>query len=203
MRKLLILCTALFCLSLNASAQDSTAALDSGSSEAEPAAPVPASLIPADREPWQIGVGFQYQHYNVLGLKFHDFAYQAGVTRYFNNYLGVEGTVLTGFGHAGSNPSITAKSLFLGGGAHISVLDRPHWEPWVHVLVGWERFRFTESNVLGNNSHAAFLAGGGLDYKIHSGRLYWRVQGDFFGTNIGPPGFSKDYFFGTGLVLNF
>jgi hypothetical protein len=201
MRKLFILCTTLFCVSLTASAQDSTATLDASSTES--AEPAPSHFIPADRDPWQIGVGFQYLHFNVLGQKFHDFAYQAGVTRYFTNSFGVEGTVLAGFGHAGTNGSITAKSLFLGGGPHYSIHNTAHLEPWVHVLVGWERFRFTQSNVLGSNSHAAFLAGGGLDYKIHSGRLFWRVQGDFMGTNVGPPGFSKNYFFGTGLVLNF
>lgn len=204
MRKISILCAALFCLSLTASAQDATGAFDATASPAEPAAP--ASLIPPDRDPWQINLGFQYQHYNVLGLKFHDLAYQASVTRYFNNWFGVEGTGIAGFGHAGSNPSITANSLFLGGGAHISLFSSSHFEPWAHVLVGWERFRFTESNILGNNSHAAFIAGGGLDYKISGSRLYWRVQGDFFGTNLatGPNmSFSKDYLIGTGVVLNF
>ena len=67
------------------------------------------------------------------------------------------------------------------------------------MIVGWERFRFTQSRRLGNNSHAAFMGGGGVDYKIGNGRLYWRVQADFMGTNIGPPSFSKNYFVGTGL----
>jgi hypothetical protein len=146
---------------------------------------------------------FQYLHFNVLGESFHNFGYQAGVTRYFNNWFAVEGTAIAGFGNAGTSPSITAKSLFLGGGPHISLHNYEHFEPWVHVIVGWERFRFTESNVLGDNSHAAFMAGGGVDYKIGNGRVYWRVQGDFMGTNVGPPGFSKNYSVGTGLVLNF
>jgi len=201
MRKLSVLCAALFCFSLTASAQDSTAAFDASNSASEPAA-APASLIPADREPWQLGVGFQYLQFNVLGLKFHDFGYQADVTRYFNNWFGIEGTAIAGFGNAGSNPHIDAKSLFLGGGPHISLHNSNHFEPWVHVIAGWERFRFTQSATFGSNSHAAFLAGAGLDYKIGSGRLYWRVQGDFLGTNVGPT-FSKNYSFGTGLVLNF
>jgi hypothetical protein len=201
MRKLTILCAALFCLSLTASAQDSTAAFDASPDPSEPAAP--ASLIPADREPWQIGMGFQFQQYNVLGQKFHDFAYQADFARYFNNWFAVEGTGIAGFGSAGSSPSITANSLFLGGGPHVSIYRSSHFEPWAHVIVGWERFRFTESNTLGSNSHAAFLAGGGLDYRIASGRLYWRVQADFMGTNVGGNSFSENYFIGTGLVLNF
>jgi hypothetical protein len=201
MRKLLVLCAALFCLSLAASAQDSTGALDASSSESEPAAP--ASLIPADREPWQIGAGFQYlQFNNVMGLKFHDFGYQADVARYLSNWFAVEGTAIAGFGNTGTSPNINAKSFFIGGGPHVTVYNSAHLEPWVHLLVGWERFRTTQGATFGTNSHAAFMAGGGLDYKIGGGRLSWRVQGDFMGTNVGPA-FSKNYSIGTGLVLNF
>jgi hypothetical protein len=202
MRKLSILCAALFCLSLTASAQD-FAAPDAAETASEPAAPAaPASLIPADRDPWQVGVGFEYLHYNVLGLKFHNLGYQANVTRYLSNWFGVEGTAILGFGNAGGSPTIDAKSMFLGGGAHISVYNSNHLEPWVHVLAGWDRFRFTQTATRGVASHAAFLAGGGLDYKIRGGRIYWRIQGDYIGTNVGPS-LSTNYSIGTGLVLNF
>jgi hypothetical protein len=200
MRKLWVLCAALFCLSLTASAQDSTAAFDASSSASEPAAP--ASLIPADREPWQLGVEFQYTQFNVLGQKFHNFGYQANVTRYLNNWFGVEGMASAGFGHTGANPSVDAKSFFIGGGPHISLHESTHFEPWVHVIAGWERFRFTQSATLGSPSHAAFMAGGGIDYKIGGGQIYWRLQGDYIGTNIGPT-FSSNYSFGTGFILNF
>jgi hypothetical protein len=200
MRKLSVLCAALFCLSLTASAQDSTAAFDASTSASEPAAP--ASLIPADREPWQLGVGFQYMQFNVLGVKFHDFGYKADITRYLDNWFGLEGTVITGFGNAGGSPTIDAKSFFIGGGPHISLYNTNHLEPWVHVIAGWERFRFTQTTTLGSNSHAAFLAGAGLDYKLGGGRISWRVQGDYLGTNVGG-GISANYSFGTGLILNF
>ena len=198
MRKLTILCSALFLFSLTASAQDSTAAFDATNSAGEPAAP--ASLIPADREPWQLGVGFQYLHFKVLGQNFHNFGYKADVTRYLSNWFGVEGVVVAGFGHTGNN--IDAKSFFIGGGPHVSLYNANHFEPWVHVIGGWERFRFTQGGGLGSNSHAAFQAGGGVDYKISSGRIYWRVQGDYIGMNLGT-GISSNYSIGTGLVLNF
>jgi hypothetical protein len=200
MCKLSILCAALFCFSLTASAQDSTAAFDASATASEPAAP--ASLAPADRDPWQIGAGFQYSHFNVLGQTFHNLGYQADVTRYLNNWFGVEGVANAGFGHVDNSSGIDAKTFFIGGGPHISVYDSAHLEPWVHVVVGYERFRFTQTAALGSIGHAAFMGGGGLDYKIGGGRLYWRVQGDFIGTNVGP-GISKNYSFGTGLVLNF
>jgi hypothetical protein len=147
-------------------------------------------------------LGFDYLHFNVLGVQFHDYAYQADVTRYLNNWFGIEGTVIAGFGHVEGAPNIDAKSIYLGGGPHISLYNNRHFEPWVHVLVGWERLRFTQGGTLGSNSHAAFYAGGGLDYKIRSSRLFWRVQGDYIGTNFGPK-ITTNYAIGTGLVLNF
>ncbi len=200
MRKFLFLYAMLLFLAVTGSAQDPAAAFDANNSAAEAASP--ASLIPADREPWQLGIGFQYVHFNALGQSFHNFAYQAGVTRYLNDWFGIEGTTTAGFGHTGTSPSIDAKSFFIGGGPHISVFNSNHFEPWVHFIGGWERFRFAQTTTLGSDSHAAFMAGGGVDYKIGSGRLYWRLQGDFLGSNFGPT-FSKDYSFGTGLILNF
>jgi hypothetical protein len=205
MRKLTILCVALFCFSLAASAQDSPAAFDvaSPASEAAPApAPAPPSLLPSDRDPWQVGLGFEYLHFHVLGLQFHDYAYKAQVTRYLNNWFGVEGSVIAGFGHVEGAPKIDAKSVFFGGGPHVSLYNNRHIEPWAHVLVGWERLRFTQTTTLGSPSHAAFYAGGGVDYKIHSSRLFWRVEGDYIGTNFGPT-ITTNYAFGTGLILNF
>jgi predicted cobalt transporter CbtA len=200
MRKFFILCAALFCLSLTASAQDSTAAFDASSSESDPAAPAP--FIPADREAWQLGAGFQYVHFNVLGQNFHNFAYRGDVTRYFTNSVGVEGTAIVGFGNEGGNSSQVANSLFIGGGPHVSLKNTGRFEPWVHALIGWQRFRFTQSGTLGSNSGYAFLLGGGVDYKIGEGRLYWRVQGDYLGAHVGSS-FSSNYAFGTGLILNF
>ncbi len=169
MRKLTILCMALFCLSLTASAQDSPAAFDAASPASEPAAP--ASLIPSDRDPWQLGVGFQYLHFNVLGVKFHDLAYKAEVTRYLNNWFGVEGTAIAGFGHVESNSSIDAKSVFLGGGRTFPFTIPGTLSRGRTCLVGWEHLRFTQTTTLGSASHAAFYAGGGVDYKIRCGRI--------------------------------
>jgi hypothetical protein len=200
MRKLLVLCAALFCLSLTAAAQDSTAAFDASSSASEPAAPSP--FIPVDREAWQVGLGFQYLQFNVLGQKFHDFGFRGDVTRYFNNWFGLEGAAIAGFGHTGATPSQTANSFFIGGGPHLSMHSYSRFDPWAHVLIGLQHFRFTQAGAVGSNSFDAIIAGGGVDYKIGAVPIFWRVQGDFIGTSIGSS-MTKNYSFGTGLVLNF
>jgi hypothetical protein len=199
MRKLLILCGVLLCMTLTAAAQESTAAFDASSPASEPAAP--ASLTPPDREAWQLGLGFQYQSYDLLGRKFHTLGYNVGLTRYINNWFGIEGVGTFGFGSTGSAPSLDAKSFFVGGGPHVALNNSSRFEPWIHVLAGWQHFRFTQTSTIGSNSAVGFMGGGGVDYKFAS-RAHWRIQGDFIGTRFGPT-IERSYSVGTGLVFNF
>src|SRR5712691_3667212 len=121
MPRLLTLCAGILCLSLTAAAQAFTAALDATSPTPEAAAPAPATLYPSERYPWQLGMGFQYQHYNALGFKFHDLGFNTGMTRYVNNWFGAELGTAMGFGHTVGSPSFVSKSFFLGGGPHVAV----------------------------------------------------------------------------------
>jgi opacity protein-like surface antigen len=194
-----VICGALLCLSLTASAQDSAAALDTSSTAAEPG--MPAEYSPTDREAWQLDVGYQYQHYKVLGQTFHDQGYHVGVTRYLSNWYGIEADAVMGFGHTSTPLNLVAKSFFVGGGPHISIYRTKRLEPWTHALVGWQHFRFSQSSTVGSNSALGFMAGGGVDYKI-SDALSWRIQGDFIGSHFQNT-IDKNYSFGTGVVLNF
>jgi hypothetical protein len=196
MWKLIILCGAFLCLSLTATANDSAGALDASSSASAPAAPAPISLQPSDRQPWQVGVGFKYQHLEPYGLNFYNLGFNADITRYVNNWLGVEGGVVTCFGHTGPG----ACSIFVGGGPHIVVMNKTRLEPWVHVLLGMEHFRFTQTSGLGSNTAFGIMAGGGVDVKI-KGPISWRVQGDYLGTHFQST-FQTNYSFGTGLVIS-
>jgi opacity protein-like surface antigen len=205
MSKFVILCGAILCLSMSAAAQDSTVAFDASSTAAEPAAP--ASFSPPDRDAWQVGAGFQYQHFGVFGLSFHNLGFNSEVTRYFNNWVGIEGAAEMGWGHTNTTPtvprSLVAKSLFVGGGPHIVVSNNSRVEPWGHVLVGLEHFRFTQSGSpsLGSNSAFGFQAGGGIDFKI-GGHVNWRVQADYVGSRFQST-IQSNYSFGSGLVFGF
>jgi hypothetical protein len=179
MRKFLVICGAVLCLSLTAAAQE--------------------------RSPWQLGFGYQYQHYdNIQGENFHNNGLNASVTRYASNWFGVEGTITAGFGHTDGTPSLVAKSVFFGGGVHIAVPNESRIEPWFHVLAGGHHFRFTQTGTLGSMTSAAFMAGGGVDFKL-GGRASWRVQADYIGTHFTTPTAytQSNYSVGTGLVINF
>lgn len=233
MRKILIFCGALLCLSLPVAAQEIATAFDTGSPLNDPAAapaaepapvpepalapnpapaavpaPAPVHFEPSDREEWQLGLGFQYSHFAAFGLNWHNIGYDGSLTRYVNDWFGIEGAVLAGFGHSSTSPQIPraldAKSLFAVGGPHIAFSNKTKFEPWGHVLVGLAHFRFTQTNNtvgLGSNSALGFLAGGGVDVKL-GGRAYWRIQADYVETHFLSKA-ENNYSFGSGLVFNF
>jgi hypothetical protein len=195
MRKLLVLCSGILFLSLTSSAPSAH-----------------AQIWAPDHGPIQIGIGYQYSHYDVLGTTFHNhgenatFAYHVfdpltGATSRITAAL--EGTVASGFGgHAtGFPPSVEAKSVFLGGGPHLALESSSRLEPWVHLLVGLDHLRFTQTSTLGTANAFGFMAGGGVDVKL-AGPIAWRVQADYLGTHFSS-WIQSNYSFGTGLVINF
>jgi hypothetical protein len=199
MLKLLVLCGTILCLSMTAAAQDAPAAFDASSPAGEPAAPV--TFHPSSRAPWQLGIGYQYQHFGALGQTFHTNGLNTDITGYLNNWLGVEGTAVVGFGRTTTTPTFVAKTFFIGGGPHIAIPTQGRFEPWAHLLVGWEHFRFAQTSTVGSNSALGLMGGGGVDFKLGS-RLYWRAQVDYIGTRF-QSAMQSNYSFGTGLVLNF
>jgi opacity protein-like surface antigen len=164
-----------------------------------------------DRGPLQVGIGYQYQHYNVLGQTFHDNGYNADLSLHVFDWItgaslrvavAAEGTMAFGFGgHTGGTPNLEAKSLFIGGGPHVSIESRSRIEPWLHVLPGWQHFRFTQTSTLGSNNAFGFMAGGGLDFKLNP-RVYWRVQADYIGTRF-QSAVQSNYSIGSGVVFYF
>lgn len=215
MRRTLIFCGAFLCMSLPAAAQEIATAFDTSSPASESAAapapapdpiPAPVDFTPSDRDEWQLGVGFQYQHFHVFNLAFHDLGYNASITRYFNDWFGIEGTAIMGWGHTSPTAAVPfhldAKSLLVMGGPHVAFSNKSRIEPWGHVVVGLAHFRFTQTGTgLGSNSSFGFLAGGGVDVKLGA-RAYWRIQGDYVETHFQSLS-ENNYSFGSGLVFNF
>jgi hypothetical protein len=192
MRKLLLLCGTILCLSVTAGAQDGAASFDATGTAPEPSAPI--SFQVEGRTPWQLGAGYQYQHLKPLGQTFHTNGYNVSITRFLSDWVGVEAAAIMGFGS--STTGIHTKSLFIGGGPHAAINENGRFEPWVHGLIGLEHIK-----TAAGTSGLGFIWGVPLDFKIGA-RLSWRVQGDFLGTRFN--GFMQSgYSFGTGAILNF
>jgi hypothetical protein len=170
----------------------------------------PGIYVP-ERGCFELGVGYQYQHFNALGTRFHTHAYNADFGMHLFDLVtgadgrltaGAEGVVTAGFGgHTGGNPSLDVKTLFVGVGPHIALENTSRFEPWIHGLVGWEHLRFTQTATLGSNSALGYVLGGGVDFKLNP-KIFWRVQGDYVGTHF-QSDLQSNYSIGTGIVLHF
>lgn len=170
----------------------------------------PGIYVP-DRGCFQLGVGYEYQHFNVLGTSFANHDYNVNFTMHLFDWLtGAEGRLTVGAeaalnggfdGHTSGTPSLDAKSIFVGGGPHVAIANRSRFEPWAHVLFGLQHFRFTQGPTLGSNNAFGFEAGGGVDIRL-APRVSWRVEGNYVGTHFQST-IQSNYGAGTGLVLSF
>lgn len=204
MRKILIFCGAVLSLSLGVAAP-SIAGPCSQQTEA------PGIFVP-DRGCAEFGFGYQYQSYhNLLGRKFHTNGYNVDVGVHLFDWLtgasgrltvSAEGNAAFGFGGRTTGvPTLKAKTMFLGAGPHIAIENTSRFEPWVHVLVGLERFRFSQNPPFGSNSDLGYMAGGGLDVRLNRA-VYWRFQGDYLGTRFQSREQSH-YSVGSGILFYF
>lgn len=202
-RRLMVLCGTALCLCL-ISAFPSFADPCAEQSEA------PGIFVPV-RGCFDLGMGYEYQHFNVLGTTFHNNDFNLNIGMHLFDWVtgaagrltvGVEGAATAGFGgKAAGNPPLDVKSVFLGAGPHIAIESKSRFEPWIHGLAGWERLRFTQTGTLGANSTLGYMIGGGVDIRLAS-RVYWRFQADYLGTHY-QSSLQSNYSTGSGIILYF
>jgi hypothetical protein len=139
-------------------------------------------------DPWQIAIGYQYNRDNLLGSPFNTHGVNISLARYFGRWIGVEAQVGVGFlgntGQTTTPPNLGAKSIFVGAGPRLAIRNRSRFEPWGHLVVGMEHFRFSQtSGLLGSNNALAGVAGGGVDVYLNA-RLALRVEADAMGSRF-------------------
>lgn len=203
MCRFIVLCGAILCVWL-------TAAVPSFAGPCTEQSEAPGIFVPT-RDCFELGIGYQYQHFDVLGSEFHNNDYNANFDMHLFDLVtgadgrltvGVEGAATAGFGgNTGGNPSLKVKSLFLGAGPHLAIENKSRFEPWVHGLVGWEHLRFTQTATLGSNSALGYMVGGGVDIRL-TPQLYWRFQADYLGTHF-QSSLQSNYSTGSGIVFHF
>jgi len=157
-------------------------------------------------DPWRLAISYQYNRDNLVGSPFNTHGINISGTRFFGRWFGAEGQVGVGFlgktGQTTTPPNLNAKSLFAGAGPRLALRTRSRYEPWAHLIVGVEHYRFSQTaGVLGSNTAVAGLAGGGMDIFLET-HLAVRVEADavgsrFFSTN------QRSFQVVTGLVLSF
>ena len=156
--------------------------------------------------PWQISVGYQYNRVNLVGSPFNTDGVNVSFARFLKRWLAVEADLSGGFlgktGQTTTPPNLSVKSVFVGAGPRFVFHNHTRYEPWAHVLVGVEHFRFSQTaSVLGSNTAVAGPAGGGLDIYLKPYAAV-RIEADavgshFFSTN------QRSFQAIGGLVFNF
>jgi len=159
------------------------------SEAAEPVPAVPANPAPPpdpkflyggrDDYRWQLGLGASWERFRSSVFNASAVGLNTSVAYYTNDWLGIEGNLMTGFA-----PTIFAhehvKLFNFTGGPKIAWRQR-RWEPWVHGLVGFSHEQ-PQTAFGGRNAFAAQV-GGGADYRINP-RLSARLQGDWLHTQF-------------------
>jgi len=230
MKMFLALCGAVLCFAAVAAAGDTplapatsnsetasaTSALPEAPSAAPAATPAPARSSGTRRArafqeySWQLGISYAYERVRPNGGEtFHLMGISTHIAYYFTNSIGLKGVVEPLFGTTPATlgsfntaPSLKMRQVFFGGGPVYAFHNSSRLEPWVHGLFGGVHLRLTQTAALpGTVNTFAFQGGGGVDYKIRP-RLYWRAEGDYFGTRYFSK-FQHNFAFKTGIVFNF
>jgi hypothetical protein len=141
-----------------------------------------------DQYPWQFAAGYQYNRDNLLGSPFTTHGANFSLARYFGRWIGAEAQVGVGFhgktGQTTTPPNLDAKSLYAGIGPRLRYRNSSRFEPWVHLTVGIEHFRFSQTaGLLGSNNAFAGDAGGGVDVYL-TPRLAFRAEADAVGSRF-------------------
>jgi opacity protein-like surface antigen len=164
--------------------------ITNATSLAEPRSfPAPAEAVPAAPDPkfaygsrddfrWQLALG-------VSVLRFRSSIYYAtgvgtntAVTYFTNEWLGVEGNIITAFAPT-INLNEHIKYLSYGAGPKIAWRGRK-WEPWAHTIIGGAHI---QPLAAGSRSGFGLQVGGGADYRILP-HLSARVGVDWVRTHL-------------------
>ncbi len=155
---------------------------------------------------WEVAIGYQYNRDNLLGSPFNTHGLNVSATRYFGRWLGAEAQLGTGFfgnsGQTSTPPNLDVKSTFFGAGPRVAWRTLGRFEPWAHLVVGVEHYRFSQTaGLLGSNTALAGAAGAGVDYFLlpHIGL---RAEGDFIGSRFFSTN-QRSFQFSGGVVFGF
>jgi opacity protein-like surface antigen len=188
MRKLFVVCAAVLCLSGAVLAQNDPTA------PAASTQPMSVTLsggqgrhrsMGGDDFPWQVGMNFLYQRYDLSGNNTGLMGFQTSVAKYLgDSVFGLEGAASASWGTISTGPTFNVKEnvVFYGGGVRIAPRGRK-LTPWVHGLFGGEHVRVTQQVGPASFNGFALMVGGGIDWKFSS-RMAFRVQVDYLAPRI-------------------
>ena len=136
----------------------------------------PKYVVFGDRDDyrWQLGVGFDYIHFNSRAFDTGLYGLNTTLTYYTNSWFAVEGSVVSTFGPVQFN--FGNAKMFVGAGGFRIGGRRARWEPFGHALVGGGHLQV--QTAYGSRNSLMALAGVGVDFRVHA-RLSLRGEADW------------------------
>jgi hypothetical protein len=149
--------------------------------EASPAAPDPKfGYGSRDDFRWQLALGISVLRFRSSVFLATGVGTNTAVTYFTNEWLGVEGTIITAFAPAIKNLNEHVKYVGYGAGPKIALRARK-WEPWAHAIIGGVHIQPQSAG--GSRNGFGLQAGGGVDYRIFP-HLSARVGVDWVRTHL-------------------
>ena len=140
---------------------------------------------------FELGFSFSYLRFRSSQFDTNTYGMTTDATYFVRNWLGVEGSVSSGFG-------VGSRSLLYGGGPRIVWASGQRVRPWAHVVAGG--VHMFPQTAFSNNGFAVKL-GGGVDFPLRSW-LWARAEANYVRSQLYAAG-QNNLFFAVGIVYRF
>jgi hypothetical protein len=163
-----------------------------------PAPPQPSSRS-EEGYSWDLAVGYEYIHFHSAPFNLNLSGLHTDLTYNFNNWVGVEGSVISAFGGTIFEGERSKYVSYTGGVRINGGVFRRGFTPWAHALVGG--VHVNPQTALGSKNSYAIQAGGGVDW-VYNSRVSLRSEADYVHTGL-YHGSQNNFQIGLGAVIHF
>ena len=130
---------------------------------------------------WDLGIGYEFVHFDSAPFSANLSGLHTDLTYNVNNWVGLEGNVVTAFGGDVFAGEMTKYVLYTAGARISAGPSRRRITPWGHVLVGGAHIN---PQVAGESKNGfALQLGGGADWSYNP-RVSIRAEADYVRTQL-------------------
>jgi hypothetical protein len=163
-----------------------------------PAPPQPSSRG-EDGYAWDLAVGYEYIHFHSAPFNLNLSGLHTDLTYNLNNWVGVEGSVISAFGGTLFNGERSKYVSYTGGVRINGGASHRGFKPWAHALFGG--VHVNPQTALGSKNSYAIQAGGGVDW-VYNSRVSLRGEADYVHSALYHGG-QNNFQIGLGAVIHF
>ncbi|HEY1423267.1 MAG TPA: outer membrane beta-barrel protein [Candidatus Acidoferrum sp.] len=165
----------------------------------DPPTPPQSSSRSEDGYRWDLALGYEYVHFHSAPFNLNLSGLHTDLTYNLNNWVGVEGSVISAFGGTLFDGERSKYVSYTGGARINGGASHRGFTPWAHALVGG--VHVNPQTALGSKNSYAVQAGGGVDWIFNS-RVSLRGEADYVHTAL-YHGSQNNFQIGLGAVIHF